>query len=184
MAMACTTDLEILEDKRGFTTAGDDYSFNPKSPERRNKSPGKRRWTFGNGRRNRHLKALSMPVAPADLDLDATLRADRTRSFLSPVTSGDESSSSNSNSRSGSGSRRKKNRLNSTHGDDSESESVGSTVSLMQLDRSRVLAKLCVAGARIWQLGLWGGSARFVVLHGSVALSYSDSGESFMCEEV
>ena len=165
MAMACTADLEILEDKRGFTTAGDDYSFDPKSPERRNKSPGKRRWTFGNGRRNRHLKALSMPVAPADLDLDATLKADRTRSFLSPVTSGDESSSSNS--RSGSGSRRKKNRLNSTRGDDSESESVGSTVSLMQLDRSRVLAKLCVAGARSWQ-GLWGGSARFGVLHGSV----------------
>lgn len=126
MAVACVP--EIVEDERGFTTAGDDHRFDPKSPDRRNKSGGKRRWTFGTGKRNRHLKALSMPVAPADLDLDETLKADRSQSFLSSATSGDESSGSTPrNSRSaGSESRRRKNRVSYAAHEDSESESVGS----------------------------------------------------------
>ena len=121
MATASVVDVE---DARGFTTAGDDHRFDPKSPDRTSKIRG-RGWTFG-GRKKRHIRTLSMPVAPADLDLEETLKAKR--SFLSPVTSGDESSSSAGNSRSGSGSRRKKNDALATR-EDSESESVSSVVS-------------------------------------------------------
>ena len=121
MAVACVPD--IVEDERGFTTAGDDHRFDPKSPERRNR----RRWTFGNKKRNRHLKALSMPVAPADLNLEETLKAKP--SFLSPVASGDESSTSTSNSPSSSGKKKKKDRPYLTP-KDSESDSIDDAVSL------------------------------------------------------
>lgn len=121
MAVACVPD--IVEDERGFTTAGDDHRFDPKSPKRRNRQ----RWTFGNKKRNRHLKALSMPVAPADLNLEETLKAKQ--SFLSPVASGDESSSTISNSPSGSGKRKKNGRLYLAP-KDSESDSIDDAVSL------------------------------------------------------
>lgn len=79
------------------------------------------------------MKALSMPVAPAELDLDETLKAEK--SFLSPVVSGDESgdaSASASNSRSDSGNVKKKTKALPPHlaSEDSESESVGSGVSV------------------------------------------------------
>lgn len=39
MVVACVP--EIVEDEQGFTTAGDYHRFDPKSPDRRNKSGGK-----------------------------------------------------------------------------------------------------------------------------------------------
>ena len=141
MATASVSDVED-RDERGFLEAGDNHRFDPKSPDRRAGKGRRRGWTFG-GRRKRHLRTLSMPVAPADLDLDKTLKAEE--SFLSPVASGDESgvSGSASNSHSGSASRRKKNHSVLSR-DDSESESVSSVVSQLAVDVHAVVKIMSV----------------------------------------
>ena len=124
MAVACPT--EVVEDERGFTTAGDDHQFDPEAADHGTR---RRKWTLLSGRRKRALRTLSMPVEPADLALDDTLKAGN--SFLSPNTSDEESSSgtSTSRSRSGSAERKKRTRITPRGRDDSESESVGSPVS-------------------------------------------------------
>ena len=131
MAVARATDL--VEDERGFTTAGDDHKFDPEAADRVY-TVRRRKWTLLGGRnRKRALKTLSMPVAPVELDLDETLKADK--SFHSPEMSDEEESSSGtsrpSRSRSGSGERSRRTRIGGAR-DDSESESVGSPVSLQE----------------------------------------------------
>lgn len=110
MAVAYTK--EIVEDERGFTTAGDDHRFEPPEPS---EHPRRRKWSLLGGRRNRHLKALSMPVAPAELHLEETLK-EAEKTFHSESGSLEEESSSASTSRSGSGRKRNKthNALDST----------------------------------------------------------------------
>lgn len=132
MAVACPTDI-VDDDERGFTTAGRDHQFDPEVADRGvGTAPRRRKWTLlgGKRRRSRSLKTLSMPVAPADLDLDGTETLKADRSFRSPYSSEDESSSGTSTSRSGSGERKRRTRITQAQTQyDSESESVGSPVS-------------------------------------------------------
>ena len=133
MAVARSADI-VEDDERGFTTAGRDHQFDLEAADRGvGTSPRRRKWTLlgGKRRRSRALRTLSMPVAPVDLDLEDTLKADKSFA-VSPDTSEEESSSGLSTSRSRSGSGERKRRLRiipARTRDDSESESVGSPVS-------------------------------------------------------
>lgn len=132
MAVACPTDIKD-DDERGFTTAGRDHQFDPEAADRGvGTAPRRRKWTLLGGKRRRSGRALSMPIAPADLDLDGieTLKpGDRSYAFRSPAESSEDESSSDtlSTSRSGSGERKRRTRI--TQADESESESIGSPVS-------------------------------------------------------
>lgn len=133
MAVACPTDFGD-DDERGFTTAGRDHQFDTEAADRGvGTAPRRRKWTLLGGKRNgRRSRALSMPVAPVDLDLDGTETLKAERSFRSPESSeeDEEGSSNTSTSRSGSGERKRRIRIIQARSrDDSESESMGSPVS-------------------------------------------------------
>lgn len=135
MAVARSSDI-VEDDERGFTTAGRDYQFDTDAADRGvGTAPRRRKWTLlgVKQRRSRALRTLSMPVAPVELDLEDTLKADKSFA-VSPDSSEEESSSGLSTNRSRSGSGEKERRRRVTHGqarirDDNESESVGSPVS-------------------------------------------------------
>lgn len=137
MAVACPTDIGD-DDERGFTTAGRDHHFDPEAADRGvGTAPRRRKWTILGGKRgrSRSLKTLSMPVAPAELDLDGTETLKADMSFRSPESSEeDESSSGTSTGRSGSRERKRRLRITQAGSQapiqyDSESESAGSPVS-------------------------------------------------------